>query len=158
METGNLDPRAGAGANALQTSLPWIPKRLQTLWRSATRSRTERTRGKFTEDFSWLMGSFRSVLEELGETDLAAQLPWIGKRTRRLPTPERLAQAYSICFQLLNMAEENGAAQMRRAEEEDHGLSRENGLGGIARRSWCAPRPERNASRSAWRKSALSRS
>ncbi|MBK8802434.1 MAG: phosphoenolpyruvate carboxylase [Fibrobacteres bacterium] len=97
----------------------------------ATRSRTERTRGKFTEDFSWLMGSFRSVLEELGETDLAAQLPWIGPcEPGDSPTPERLAQAYSICFQLLNMAEENGAAQMRRAEEEDHGLSRENGLWG----------------------------
>ncbi|MBK9579298.1 MAG: phosphoenolpyruvate carboxylase [Fibrobacterota bacterium] len=97
----------------------------------ATRSRTERTRGKFAEDFSWLLGSFHTVLQELGESDLAAQLPWIGKcEPNDSPAPERLAQAYSICFQLLNMAEENGAAQMRRAEEEDHGLSRENGLWG----------------------------
>ncbi|HNY30085.1 MAG TPA: phosphoenolpyruvate carboxylase [Fibrobacteria bacterium] len=97
----------------------------------APKSRTERTRGKFAEDFSWLMGSFRTVLEELGEHDLAAQLPWMTPaEPDDAPTPERLAQAYSICFQLLNMAEENGAAQMRRAEEEDHGLTRENGLWG----------------------------
>jgi len=79
------------------------------------------------------MGNFRQVLEELGEKELADQLPWIGTEAiDGNPTPERLAQAYSICFQLLNMAEENGSAQMRRAEEEDHGLAHEPGLWGQA--------------------------
>lgn len=96
-------------------------------------SRTARTQGKFAEDLSWLMGNFRQVLEELGEKDLANHLPWIGtEKPEDSPTPERLAQAYSICFQLLNMAEENGSAQMRRAEEEDHGLAHEPGLWGQA--------------------------
>ncbi len=96
-------------------------------------TRTARTQGKFAEDLSWLMGNFRQVLEELGESDLARQLPWIGtEEPEDSPSPERLAQAFSICFQLLNMAEENGSAQMRRAEEEDHGLAFEPGLWGQA--------------------------
>jgi len=96
-------------------------------------SRTARTQGKFAEDLSWLMGNFRQVLEELGESDLARRLPWIGAEgTDEGPTPERLAQAFSICFQLLNMAEENGSAQVRRAGEEDHGLAHEPGLWGQA--------------------------
>ena len=96
-------------------------------------SRTARTQGKFAEDLSWLMGNFRQVLEELGEGALARQLPWIGSEDGDDGlTPERLAQAYSICFQLLNMAEENGAAQMRRAAEEDNGLAHEPGLWGQA--------------------------
>ena len=98
-----------------------------------TQSRTARTQGKFAEDLSWLMGNFRQVLEELGESDLVARLPWIGAETDgEGPTPERLAQAFSICFQLLNMAEENGSAQVRRAAEEDHGLAHEPGLWGQA--------------------------
>lgn len=93
----------------------------------------QRTQGKFAEDLAWLMMSFRQVLEELGEMDLASQLPWIGQEgSQGSATPERLAQAYSICFQLLNMAEENGSAQMRRAAEEDFGLAREPGLWGQA--------------------------
>jgi phosphoenolpyruvate carboxylase len=93
----------------------------------------QRTQGKFAEDLAWLMMSFRQVLEELGEKDLASQLPWIGQEgTEGVHTPERLAQAFSICFQLLNMAEENGAAQMRRAAEEDFGLAHEPGLWGQA--------------------------
>jgi hypothetical protein len=98
---------------------------------SHSTSRVQRTQGKFAEDLAWLMMSFRQVLEDLGEKDLAAQLPWIGQEASEgSPTPERLAQAFSICFQLLNKAEENGAAQMRRAAEEDFGLAHEPGLWG----------------------------
>jgi phosphoenolpyruvate carboxylase len=94
-------------------------------------SRVRRTQGKFAGDLDWLMTSFREVLESLGERELAGQLPWIGpENVEGAAAPERLAQAFSICFQLLNMAEENGAAQMRRAEEEDHGLAHEPGLWG----------------------------
>ena len=44
--------------------------------------------------------------------------------------PQRLGQAYSIKFQLLNMVEENAAVQARRAREKSQGLSAEPGLWG----------------------------
>lgn len=95
--------------------------------------RTLQLKGKFQDDLVWLLECFREVLESLGETEIAKCLPWIGQEPDpHLPAPERLAQAWSICFQLLNMAEENGSAQLRRAEEEDHGLAHEAGLWGHA--------------------------
>src|ERR1700730_4443173 len=71
---------------------------------------------------------FREVLEELGENHLAANLPWISPVRIDLPPNPRLCQAYSIAFQLLNMVEENVAAQVRRARESEIGLSGEPGL------------------------------
>ena len=95
--------------------------------------RTSQLQGKFNDDLNWLLDCFREVLESLGEADIARCLPWIGQEpSSDGPAPERLAQAWSICFQLLNMAEENGAAQLRRAEEEDWGLWHEKGLWGDA--------------------------
>lgn len=98
--------------------------------------RTAQLQGKFNEDLNWLLDCFREVLESLGETDIARCLPWIGQEpSPDGPAPERLAQAWSICFQLLNMAEENGSAQLRRAEEDDWGLAHEKGLWGDALRN-----------------------
>lgn len=98
-------------------------------------SRTTQLKGKFQEDLVWLLECFREVLETLGETEIAKCLPWIGQEpSKDGPAPDRLAQAWSICFQLLNMAEENGAAQVRRAAEEDFGLAHESGLWGQALR------------------------
>jgi phosphoenolpyruvate carboxylase len=60
----------------------------------------------------------------LGEKEIAALLPWTGKAGHALPGgifSERLGQAYSIAFQLLNMGEENAAAQVRRARESQRG-------------------------------------
>lgn len=95
--------------------------------------RTTQLKGKFQEDLVWLLECFREVLETLGETEIARCLPWIGQEpSPDGPAPDRLAQAWSICFQLLNMAEENGAAQVRRAAEEDFGLAHEAGLWGKA--------------------------
>lgn len=95
--------------------------------------RTSQLQGKFHDDLDWLLECFRDVLESLGETEIARCLPWIGQEpSADGPAPERLAQAWSICFQLLNMAEENGSAQLRRAEEEDWGLWHEKGLWGDA--------------------------
>jgi phosphoenolpyruvate carboxylase len=68
------------------------------------------------------------VLEELGEIDLAQSLPWISQvKVSSEPNP-RLSQTYSIAFQLLNMVEENVAAQVRRSRESDLGLASEPGL------------------------------
>ncbi|NTW48431.1 MAG: phosphoenolpyruvate carboxylase, partial [Chlorobiales bacterium] len=48
----------------------------------------------------------------------------------QLSNMERSVQAYSIFFHLLNMAEENSAAQYRRALEAEHGLAHLSGLWG----------------------------
>jgi phosphoenolpyruvate carboxylase len=83
---------------------------------------------KIHEDLSFLMHCFREVLEELGEQDLAKRLPWISDVTISDQPNPRLSQAYSVAFQLLNMVEENVAAQVRRSRESDLGLASEPGL------------------------------
>jgi phosphoenolpyruvate carboxylase len=73
---------------------------------------------KLDQDLAYLMEILREVLEEIGEAEVAAQLPWPSESrpagTPRVFTP-KLGQACSIGFQLLNLVEENVAAQMRRA-------------------------------------------
>ncbi len=83
---------------------------------------------KIREDLAFLMHCFREVLEELGETDLAQRLPWISNVTISDRHHPRLSQSYSIAFQLLNMVEENVAAQVRRLRQSDLGLASEAGL------------------------------
>ncbi len=88
---------------------------------------------KIDHDLGYLMDCFREVLVTLGEDEIARRLPW----TNEGAGPEvadgfspRLAHAYSIAFHLLNMVEENTAAQMRRASETANGLASEPGLWG----------------------------
>src|ERR1700680_2105723 len=89
----------------------------------------ERGFKKIHDDLAFLMNCFREVLEELGEDYLATNLPGINQvKIDRAPNPG-LCQAYSIAFQLLNMVEENVAAQVRRSRESEIGLSGEPGLG-----------------------------
>jgi phosphoenolpyruvate carboxylase len=83
---------------------------------------------KIHDDLAFLMTCFREILEELGEGHLAANLPWINPVRIDLAPNPRLCQAYSIAFQLLNMVEENVAAQVRRARESEIGLAGEPGL------------------------------
>jgi phosphoenolpyruvate carboxylase len=82
---------------------------------------------KIGRDLGFLMECLREVLEELGETEVAEQLPWIGTSEAR---PEGFEQAYSIAFQLLNMVEENASARTRRLREIAGGLPEEPGLWG----------------------------
>jgi phosphoenolpyruvate carboxylase len=83
---------------------------------------------KIRDDLAFLMTCFREVLEELGESEIATRLPWINPvEVDARPNP-RLCQAYSVAFQLLNMVEENVAAQVRRARESELGLASEPGL------------------------------
>ncbi|MBV9391044.1 MAG: phosphoenolpyruvate carboxylase, partial [Verrucomicrobia bacterium] len=88
----------------------------------------ERGFEKIHQDLKFLMICFREVLAELGEPDIADNLPWISEVQTDLAPSHRLCQAYSVAFQLLNMVEENVAAQVRRARESDLGLSAEPGL------------------------------
>jgi phosphoenolpyruvate carboxylase len=83
---------------------------------------------KIHQDLDFLMLCFREVLEELGEQYLAQNLPWINRVNVDAEPNPRLCQAYSIAFQLLNMVEENVAAQIRRLRESEIGLSGEPGL------------------------------
>lgn len=87
---------------------------------------------KVSRDLEFIILCFREVLENLGETELAQSLPWLGLMSPafEIKDPERFAQAYSIAFQLLNMVEENAAAQLRRKVETERGLSAESGLWG----------------------------
>ena len=85
-------------------------------------------------DFRFLLDCFREVLHNFGEKQLAEHLPWKEKSVpvSSLPNVGRAVQAYSIVFQLLNMAEENSAAQFRRTLEAKKGTVSLSGLWGDA--------------------------
>jgi phosphoenolpyruvate carboxylase len=84
---------------------------------------------RFDRDVRWLMECFREVLTDAGDADLAAALPW-GPSPTIHPDSARASQAFAIAFQLLNLVEENAAAQARRAAEELYGPAHERGLWG----------------------------
>ncbi|HEX8310557.1 MAG TPA: phosphoenolpyruvate carboxylase, partial [Chthoniobacteraceae bacterium] len=87
---------------------------------------------KAERDFHFLLDCLRETLCELGENEVAETLQLAG--TERLPDDEtgtnRAAQAQSIAFQLLNLAEENAATQRRRRIETHLGLGHEAGTWG----------------------------
>lgn len=88
---------------------------------------------KIDRDLRFLLECFAEVLQEVGQPELAALLPWLTERPAAATPgrlPELLDQAYSIAFQLLNIVEENAAAQTRRARESNLGLAAETGLWG----------------------------
>jgi phosphoenolpyruvate carboxylase len=89
---------------------------------------------KVDRDLDFMMACFREVLEELGHKDLAGSLPWMGKRRLRgiQIFSYRGVQAYSIAFQILNMVEENAAAQSKRLREDARGLASDPGSFGRA--------------------------
>lgn len=87
---------------------------------------------KVDQDLNFLMQCFREVLDELGEQAIARCLPWQGNKpsVEECLHSERIKQAYSIAFQLLNMVEENASAQNRRARQATAGMAVEVGLWG----------------------------
>lgn len=79
--------------------------------------------GKVDRDLDYLMTAFRRVLEAAGPPGLARCLPWHEEAGDDVgASPEQLAQAHSIAFQLLSMVEQNAARQHRRETESEHGL------------------------------------
>ncbi|MEP7351851.1 MAG: phosphoenolpyruvate carboxylase [Acidobacteriota bacterium] len=78
---------------------------------------------KWDLDFGFLLGCFQNALCAIGEENLAqfatAALDSAPETAERLPL--RGGQALSIVFQLLTMAEENAANQIRRKRETLHG-------------------------------------
>jgi phosphoenolpyruvate carboxylase len=89
---------------------------------------------KLYRDLNFLMTCFQEVLTELGEGDLAQALPWMSHRMdlagESLEENVYEMQALTIAFQLLNMVEENSAAQTRRLMESHEGLDIMPGLWG----------------------------
>ena len=130
-----------SGCNLAETAACYIYERRQSPFRAANRvaltfslfitmsDLTQFAFEKIDSDLAFLVGCFREVLEELGQPELAASLPW-----DEVPSgdslPPRLGQAFSVAFQLLNLAEENAAEQTRRKREREVGMVHERGLWG----------------------------
>jgi phosphoenolpyruvate carboxylase len=95
---------------------------------------------KINDDLSFLMQCFAEMLQNLGEHALAAKLPWVGGTEKETGhngvLPEKLIQAYSMSFQLLNMVEENAAAQFRRRAEDAAGAAAIRGSWGETFEQW----------------------
>jgi len=86
---------------------------------------------KASLDFQFLLECFVEVLQSLGQDELALHLHGGSKMpVSGFDKAERAVQAWSIVFQLLNMAEENSAAQYRRTLESGEGIESLTGLWG----------------------------
>ncbi|NTU57615.1 MAG: phosphoenolpyruvate carboxylase [Chlorobiaceae bacterium] len=82
-------------------------------------------------DFQFLLDCFIEVLDGLGQAELANHLRGGSQiAISGFDKAERAVQAWSIVFQLLNMAEENSAAQYRRTLESTDGVESLTGLWG----------------------------
>jgi phosphoenolpyruvate carboxylase len=100
----------------------------------------EREFQKVSVDLALLTGVFRDMLLELGLPLQAAAVPWQTHAHSRATlggtteadgrAPLRLAQVCAIAFQLLNLVEDNVAAQSRRTREAELGTGAEEGLWG----------------------------
>ncbi len=85
---------------------------------------------KIRTDFTYLISTFKEMLQSLGEDDLAAMIPMDNNQSHEkhdeVPD-EKLAQAIGISFELLNAVEENAATQFRRKTETQLGLETTRG-------------------------------
>jgi len=86
--------------------------------------------GKPYMDLEYLLFCLREILEENGETGLVSCIPWISKDDPEIEEQDtdKLFHLYSVCFQLLNIVEVNGAMQTRRKKETKSTASSINGL------------------------------
>jgi phosphoenolpyruvate carboxylase len=84
---------------------------------------------KWDDDFHFLLDCFQTALERMGEAALAKFVgeAFSGKPCAPEDLPARGSQALSMVFQLLTMAEENTANQVRRMREIAGGAATEPG-------------------------------
>ena len=87
---------------------------------------------KAERDYQFLLQCFGEVLDELGEAEVARALSLRGDVPEATVHTQAAAQAQSIAFQLLNLAEENAAAQHQRSIEAAEGLAGVSGGWGRA--------------------------
>ena len=88
--------------------------------------------GKPYADLEFLLQCFSEVLHENNQAELAEMIPWISdkKPAFTVRNSESLLHLFSISFQLLNLAEVNGAVQNRRLQQEREGLESISGMWG----------------------------
>lgn len=86
--------------------------------------------GKPYADLEFLLNCLAEVLSENNEAELVSQIPWINDNEPNFTKDnlEKTLHLYSICFQLLNLAEVNGAVQNRRHKLETQGPNSVHGL------------------------------
>jgi len=87
---------------------------------------------KIEQDLSFVMQAFAEMLDEVGEREAVRWLPWVSHDDENASRDLRVrdVRALSIAFQLLNLVEENAAAQTRRMREANEGPLAEPGLWG----------------------------
>lgn len=89
---------------------------------------------KIRDDLSFLHQCFVDMLHDIGEHDVARVLngeqAQDQEQVHEQARPETISKAFSLYFQLITIAEENAAVQLRRSLEEEHGLARISGLWG----------------------------
>ena len=95
---------------------------------------------KIKSDLHLLMSHFKSMLLDLGESELAHLLPWVNQPIDP-PQPhtvsdEKRVQAIGMSFELLNLVEENTATQFRRKMETHFGLEAIRGSWGETLSQW----------------------
>ncbi|MFW6348254.1 MAG: phosphoenolpyruvate carboxylase, partial [Cyclonatronaceae bacterium] len=84
---------------------------------------------KIRDDLSFLHRCFVEMLHGIGEHNVARVLN--GEHEQDVQArPETISKAFSLYFQLITIAEENAAVQLRRSLEDEHGLTRISGLWG----------------------------
>ncbi|MCA0931410.1 phosphoenolpyruvate carboxylase [Lutimonas saemankumensis] len=93
---------------------------------------------KIKIDFQYLVTLFKEMLISIGEEDLAAGLSFDGGGVPEKidVSNEKLTQALGICFELLNLAEENAATQYRRKSETKFGVESIRGSWGETLHKW----------------------
>ncbi len=92
---------------------------------------------KIKTEFQYLISLFREMLTSIGEAELAEALPFNnGVISKPSLSNEKLTQAIGICFELLNLAEENAATQYRRKAETQFGIESTRGSWGETLHEW----------------------
>lgn len=86
--------------------------------------------GKPYHDLEFLLDCLREVIEENNETELIPYIPWINDFPEFSSDfySDKVLHLYSICFQVLNLVEVNGAVQSRRRKEDENSMESINGL------------------------------
>lgn len=97
---------------------------------SETFDLVKRKLGKPYRDLEYLLLCLKEVLIENNEKELVKYIPWINasKKYEQTTKNEEILHLYSICFQLLNLVEVNGAVQQRRFKEDNLSVTANNGL------------------------------
>ena len=93
------------------------------------KERLKRGFARVERDLSWMMNSFRELMQEIGEHEVLQALPWVPGQKGSLPAIQspKVTRAYSITFGLLNLAEEVAANAMRHLNEKINGPQHEPG-------------------------------